>query len=79
MGLGRPLLLVFALALAGCARVVIPNTPEAQGCVRECMVILEYPHIRQKRPEIHPEARVMHIRPGHDAAHLFLYRIRGLR
>jgi plasmid stabilization system protein ParE len=37
-----------------------------------------HPHIRQLRPEIHPEARLMHIRrPGQGAAHLFLYRIRG--
>ena len=38
----------------------------------------ENPHLRQPRPEIHPEARLMHIRrPGQNAAHLFLYRIRG--
>jgi hypothetical protein len=36
------------------------------------------PYLRALRPEIHPEARTMHIRrPGMDAAHLFLYRIRG--
>jgi plasmid stabilization system protein ParE len=40
--------------------------------------LTENPYIRQLRPEIHPEARTMHIRrPGRDAAHLFLYRIRG--
>jgi plasmid stabilization system protein ParE len=40
--------------------------------------LTENPYIRQLRPEIHPEARTMHIRrPGKDAAHLFLYRIRG--
>ena len=38
----------------------------------------ENPYIRQLRPEIHPDARLMHIRrPGQNAAHLFLYRIRG--
>ena len=36
------------------------------------------PFVRQLRPDIHPDARIMHIRrPGHDAAHLFLYRIQG--
>ena len=40
--------------------------------------LAENPFVRQLRPDIHPDARVMHIRrPGQDAAHLFLYRIRG--
>lgn len=40
--------------------------------------LAENPYIRQTRPEIHPDARLMPIRrPGKDAAHLFLYRIRG--
>lgn len=38
----------------------------------------ENPYIRQLQPDIHPDARIMHIRrPGQDAAHLFLYRVRG--
>ncbi len=37
----------------------------------------ENPYIRQLRPDIHPDARLFHIRrPGQDAAHLFLYRVR---
>jgi plasmid stabilization system protein ParE len=37
----------------------------------------ENAYVRQLRPEIHPDARLMHIRrPGQDAAHLFLYRMR---
>ena len=40
--------------------------------------LAENPYVRQLRSEIHPEARLMHIRrPGRDAAHLFLYRVRG--
>lgn len=34
----RALLLV-ALALAGCATIRIPNTPEGQACNRECMFL----------------------------------------
>jgi hypothetical protein len=28
-----------AICVAGCARVVVPDTPEAQQCVRQCMMI----------------------------------------
>lgn len=38
----------------------------------------ENPYLRQLRPEIDPEVRLLHIRrPGQGAAHLFLYRVRG--
>ena len=40
--------------------------------------LAQNPFVRQLRPEIHPDARIMHIRrPGQRAAHLFLYRVRG--
>lgn len=31
--------LLAALAIAGCATIVIPNTPEAQACNRDCMFL----------------------------------------
>ena len=49
----------------------------AQLIRRSLNDLAENPFVRQLRPEIHPDARIMHIRrPGQDAAHLFLYRVR---
>lgn len=32
-------LLVAAVIAIGCSTVTVPNTPEGQSCVRECMIV----------------------------------------